>query len=293
MEYLQQQHLQASREGTPASTVSVKTKSTKLPDPPILTDGKEPTYDDWVAKMQSKLEANEDHFPTDALKIGYVQSRVAGTAALHINPRLRPAATNKFQTAGEIFKVLEKVYGDPDRKYTARQAYRKLYQNKDSFSTFWAEFQRLTVELDMDEETLIDDLRHKVNGKMQNALISEISPTSLHALARKCLLIDQNIQKAQAHESRMNRKPTTVTNNQQVPRAQDQDNKKEYRTYTPRLYRAPHADPEKEKLMKEGRCFLCQQAGHKAIECPDRKPKPQAHVHEVRFQHEEGDSGKE
>ena len=41
-----------------------KTKSTKLLDPPILIDGKEPAYDDWVAKMQSKLEANQDHFPT-------------------------------------------------------------------------------------------------------------------------------------------------------------------------------------------------------------------------------------
>ena len=45
IEYLQQQ----AREGTPNSQVSTtmsKNKSTKLPDPPILTDGKEPAYDD-------------------------------------------------------------------------------------------------------------------------------------------------------------------------------------------------------------------------------------------------------
>jgi hypothetical protein len=196
MEYLQQQNTRASREETPVSQISTgKMKSTKLPDPPILTDGKEPSYDDWVAKMQSKLEANHDHFPTQALQIGYIQSRVAGIAALHINPRLRPTATNKFKTADEIFEVLEKVFRDPDRRYIVRQAYRKLYQNKDSFATFWAEFQRLTVELDIDEETLINDLRHKVSSKMQAALVTEINPISLHALARKCLLIDQNIQK--------------------------------------------------------------------------------------------------
>ena len=74
--------------------------------------------------------------------------------------------------------------------HTTRQAYRKLYQNKDTFATFWAEFQRLTIELDIDEETLINDLRHKVNSKLQNALVIEINPSSLHALARKCLLID-------------------------------------------------------------------------------------------------------
>jgi hypothetical protein len=169
IEYLQQQAQVQSCEGTPTSQVSTsitKNKSTKLPDPPILTDGKEPAYDDWIAKMQSKLEANQDHFPTPALQISYIQSRVVGTATLHINPRLRPTTTNKFKTVDEIFEVLDKVFSDPDRKYTARQAYRKLYQNKDTFATFWAEFQRLTVELDIDEETLINDLCHKVNTKM-------------------------------------------------------------------------------------------------------------------------------
>jgi len=56
----------------------------------------------------------------------------------------------------------------------------------------------LTVELEINEETLINDLRHKVNSKMQAALVTEINPVSLHALARKCLLIDQNLQKLQA-----------------------------------------------------------------------------------------------
>jgi len=126
IEYLQQQ----AREGTPNSQVSTtisKNKSTKLLDPPILTDGKEPAYDDWLAKMQSKLEANQDHFPTQALQIGYIQSRIAGTAALHINPRLRLTVVNKFKTIEEVFEVLDKVFSDLDRRYTARQAYRKLY----------------------------------------------------------------------------------------------------------------------------------------------------------------------
>jgi TolA-binding protein len=306
IEYLQQQ---ASREGTPSSQASIppsKTKSTKLPDPPILTNGKEPAYDDWIAKMQSKLEANADHFPTQALQIGYIQSRVAGTAALHINPRLRPNAANKFKTIEEIFEVLDKVFSDPDRRYTARQAYRKLYQNKDTFSTFWAEFQRLTVELDIDEETLIDDLRHKVNTKMQNALITEINPTSLHALARKCLLIDQNLQKLQIQDARSTRKTYTPASFLATPRAEIPYEKLQQNSYqkaytkpyapTPRLYRAPHSDPTKEKLMQEGRCFVCQQAGHCAIECPE-KEKQKARIHEVSptstYTQEHEDMGKE
>jgi branched-subunit amino acid aminotransferase/4-amino-4-deoxychorismate lyase len=65
-----------------------------------------------------------------------------------------------------MFEVLDRFFSDPDRRFTAQRAYRKLFQNKDNFATFWAEFQRLTIELDYSEETLIDDLRHT---RMQTA----------------------------------------------------------------------------------------------------------------------------
>ena len=47
-------------------------KSTKILDPPILTDGMELAYDDQSIKMKMKLKANLDHFPTLALQMGYV-----------------------------------------------------------------------------------------------------------------------------------------------------------------------------------------------------------------------------
>ncbi|ELR05471.1 hypothetical protein GMDG_07393 [Pseudogymnoascus destructans 20631-21] len=126
-------------------------KSTKIPDPPTLIDGIEPAYDDWSINIKMKLEANLDHFPTPALQMGYVQSRLGGKASSHINPRLR-STQNKFQTVEEMFEVLDRVFSDSDRRFTAQRAYRKLFQNKDNFATFWAEFQRLTVELDMCKE---------------------------------------------------------------------------------------------------------------------------------------------
>ncbi|OAF61213.1 hypothetical protein VC83_02476 [Pseudogymnoascus destructans] len=152
-------------------------------------------------------------------------------------------------------------------------------QNKDNFATFWAEFQRLTVELDYSEETLIDDLCHKVNTKMQTALIAEINPSSLHAFAQKCLLIDQNIQQLQIQDART--VPQVI---QQAFKPQDFHSKAKQPTTNPpagfrppRLYRAPHQNPATENLMQEGRCFHCQQTGHRAYECPTKN----AQVHEV------------
>jgi hypothetical protein len=101
-------------------------KSTKIPDPPVLTDGIEPAYEDWSIKMKMKLEANLDHFPTPALQMSYVQSRIGGKASTHINPRLR-SIQNKFQTVEEMLEVLDRVFSDLDCCFTVQRAYRKLF----------------------------------------------------------------------------------------------------------------------------------------------------------------------
>ncbi|ELR09108.1 hypothetical protein GMDG_08674, partial [Pseudogymnoascus destructans 20631-21] len=72
-------------------------------------------------------------------------------------------------------------------------------------------FQRLTTELDYSEETLLDDLRFKVNQQMQKALVAEVGATTLHEFAKKCMLIDQNIQRIKEQEDK--RKPKSFSNN--------------------------------------------------------------------------------
>ncbi|ELR10524.1 hypothetical protein GMDG_04799 [Pseudogymnoascus destructans 20631-21] len=110
--------------------------SARIPDPPILTDGIEPAFEDWVVKICLKLEANIDHFPTQTLQMSYIQSQLGGLAQ------------KKFSN------FWKKVFSDPDQRHTAQTEYRKLYQRNNTFAVFWAEFQRLTTELDYSEETL-------------------------------------------------------------------------------------------------------------------------------------------
>ena len=66
---------------------SVARKSTKIPDPPMLTDGKEPRFEDWLLLMNQKLEANADPFNTSQLRRAYVASRCEGKARKHITPQ--------------------------------------------------------------------------------------------------------------------------------------------------------------------------------------------------------------
>ena len=61
-------------------------KSAKIPDPPLLTDGKEPRFEDWLLLMTQKLEANHDHYDSPQLCCAYVASHCDGKACKHIMP---------------------------------------------------------------------------------------------------------------------------------------------------------------------------------------------------------------
>jgi hypothetical protein len=60
--------------------------SPKQPDPPLLSDGKDPTYTSWSILVQAKLQDNDDHFPSENSKLTYVYSCTTGAAQAHLEP---------------------------------------------------------------------------------------------------------------------------------------------------------------------------------------------------------------
>lgn len=273
----------AANTPTTSSDTSHDKKSTKLPDPPVLTDGKEPVFDEWLSKMRNKLYANRDHFPTDDLRMAYIESRVGGPASKHLQPRLRASTTNPFLLASDMYDVLEKVFGDPNRKQTARNEFRLLRQTNKDFNIFWADFQRLAADAEMPEDTLIDELQYKVSNEIQDKLIGFDEWDSLQKLAEKCQRIDQELRLRNTTRSRFAPTRNTLTPFTRSPTAPPRLTVQEKITtttgpaHTPRTFpsplrasRATHLDAEKERLLATGKCFRCQKAGHLARECPER-----------------------
>ena len=100
----------------PQSTVPTPTsrKTTKIPDPPMLTDGKEPQFNDWLLLMSQKLAANADHFNTSQLRLAYVASRCEGKARKHITPRMRDDAMSPYSNSKDMFDHLKTIYSNPN-----------------------------------------------------------------------------------------------------------------------------------------------------------------------------------
>ena len=113
--------------------------------------------DDWIGKMERKLTENTDHYPTEQARITYVDSFVKYPASLHLAPRLKDNAINKFTTAKKIFDALCAAYEDTDKEHTAHVKFYDLWMTKD-FNSFWVEFLALASKLNSNESTLIIEM---------------------------------------------------------------------------------------------------------------------------------------
>ena len=69
--------------------------------------------------MAKKLNANANHYPTEALYLAYIDSHVDKEAYKHLAARSRIGARKLFAIAEKMFEVLQKAYGNVNQKHTA------------------------------------------------------------------------------------------------------------------------------------------------------------------------------
>ena len=147
------------------------TKSAKIPDPPILTDGKEPTFDNWKIQIQGKLQVNSDHFATEQAQITYVFSRTGGDAQKHLQPRISTSSIDPLETATDMIQHLADIYEDPFRMQNARRDYRRLNMRaNETFPDFYTRFLHLAGQGRIPDEDLRPDLYDKITLELQRAI---------------------------------------------------------------------------------------------------------------------------
>ncbi|KAI9036251.1 uncharacterized protein KD926_002160 [Aspergillus affinis] len=95
-------------------------RSTKIPDPPMLNNGEDPSFENWQLAIHQKMTANADHYPTAELRIAYVTSRCEGDARRHIYPRLK---IQDYRDFGEILSHLKRIFVDPNKARNARRKF--------------------------------------------------------------------------------------------------------------------------------------------------------------------------
>ncbi len=214
--------------------------------------------------MQNKLKINKNHFSIEEMKIAYVKSQVSEMMIKHIALRMRNMITNSFLEAKEILSIINKMYNDFNWHYMTQWQFLKLYQNKIFFHEFWMKFQKLSVKLEYNNETLLNDFQHKISSDLQRVMINEWT-INLNEFVDICMQVDVRLMK-------LNARSTLKTSTIQVARFIASISMTITTAISASIsawkkFRISNVDSAKEKLFKKELCFKCKKSKHKACNC--------------------------
>jgi len=247
-------------------------RSIKLSDSSLFENSKQ-NVNNWLFWMQNKLKMNKNHFSIEEMKIAYVKSRVSETMIKHIAFRMKDMITNSFLEAEEILLILNKMYDDFNQYHTIQWQFLKLYQNKIFFHEFWMKFQKLSAKLEYNNETLLNDLQHKISSDLQRVMINERT-MNLNEFVDICMWINVRL-------TELNARSALKTSTTQVACSIASI----LMTITTAIsasisawkkLRISNVDFARKKLFKKELCFKCKKSEHRACNCLES-----AQMHEI------------
>lgn len=259
-----------SRQSTPAAD---STYDPKWPNAPVLTDGKDPTFDFWSMSVMQKIENTPRLLANHTRQIQYASNRLGGYAAEYALPRLRFGTRNPYNTIDELLISLENVFSDPDRRATAQQKLQDLKQGGREFAPFYSEFMRCMSELDYSPRAEIDALIQRIDLRLRQSwdmLLQQ--PTEMDQVRQYFQTLDSRMRVTSRYTPKppMNRPatitPTTTRSTTTITNTNPTGGR--------------ISDEQREQLRAANKCFYCKQGGHMANVCP-KKIRTSAAINEV------------
>ncbi|OCL02121.1 hypothetical protein AOQ84DRAFT_264947, partial [Glonium stellatum] len=138
-------------------------RSQKLPDPDKLTDGTNPSYEEWKYKLEARFRQNDDHFKK---KIRH-QGR-----SLSLSYILFEKSTKRTIYVSDALEHMDSIYCNPNEALDARDKLRtmKLTPAK-KFIKFRAEFTCLAYKSLLPSSQWIDEFHYRMYASLKIIMV--------------------------------------------------------------------------------------------------------------------------
>ena len=246
-------------------------RTAKIPDPPVLTDGKDPKFEDWVLRVNDKLAAKLTISQPRPCAWRMFKSRCGGRVAQQLTARSRPDSTIPYRDSVDGIDHLRHIFEDVNRSLVARSKFRALYLVQGtSFQDLLSDFTYLAAEGNVNQTEWKMELYHKLGSELKRAVIREYlnSNADYGEFVSTCSQLATGLEQISFQENKardLNNPPGTSGNQRSGRTKHAPDSKGKYD--------GPMTDELRALLLKEGRCFYCPEPGHTSLNCDKKTAK--------------------
>lgn len=162
-------------------TIRGDSRSEKLPDVPKFSGNKDELRS-WTTQLHLKLFVNADRYTGPKAGLIYAISRLEGLTLSQIQPYVKSESEIVLEDVSALPVMLERAFGDPDKKATAQWELRSLRQRNREFHVYLCDFQRLAPDTNFDDEAQRSALLDGVSDELKQLLVTQDLPNELNGL---------------------------------------------------------------------------------------------------------------
>jgi hypothetical protein len=109
----------------------------------------------FITQCELKFNCEANKFDNDVKRVNYASSRCRGNAWAWIEPSINQGKST-FTTWEEFKTAITGAFAEADSKEVARRQFKATRQGNWLAAAYWADFQRITADLDYNDAMYID-----------------------------------------------------------------------------------------------------------------------------------------
>jgi hypothetical protein len=142
------------------------TSSNPKVEDPELYHGERSKLHAFITQCELKFNCEPNKVDSEVKRVNYASSRCRGNAWSWIEPSIAQGQST-YKMWEEFKTAITRAFGEADSKEVARRKFKAIRQGNPLAAAYWAEFQRIMVDLDYNDSMYIDQFNDGLHIDVQ------------------------------------------------------------------------------------------------------------------------------